>query len=363
MSATSAGRILSSVVLLLFVEVGDAAAEAGPPRGVPPAVRAAAGAIVAELGRGEHPGVTSFHLKVHGETIAAFEAPELARRAPDLRSATKSITALLVGIALDRGELASADARVVDLLPELAAAWRDQPGKQAMTVAHLLAMRSGLDCDDWDEKSPGHEDRMYRRRDWVEFWASQRQREPPGERFSYCTGNVVALGRILERATGAPVDRYAEQHLFGPLGIRGARWERWNRGREVDTGGHLRLAPRDLVRVGELLLGRGEIDGRRIVSAAWIDRITTERSEIAGRNERYGELWWLARTTRPELPATRLWMAWGNGGNFLVVLPELDTVFVTTGTRYHRPEALEPLGWLAERLLPAFGPRAAADPS
>lgn len=357
MPSISGFRVLSSCVAFLVAAGGAGGAEPEPPRGVPPAVRAVAEAIAAELQGGEHPGVTSFHLRVRGETVAEFEEPGLAREPPDLRSATKSITALLVGIALDRGELASTEARVVDLLPELAAAWRDEPGKQAMTVAHLLAMRSGLDCDDWNPKSPGHEDRMYRRRDWVEFWASQRLREPPGERFSYCTGNVVALGRILAGATGMPVDRYADEHLFGALGIRGARWERWNRDRDVDTGGHLRLAPRHLLRVGELLLGHGEIGGRRIVSAAWIERITTERSDVPGRNERYGELWWLARATRPELPATRLWMAWGNGGNFLVVLPELDAVMVATGTRFHRPDALEPLGWLADRLLPAFGPR------
>jgi CubicO group peptidase (beta-lactamase class C family) len=286
--------------------------------------------------------------------VAEFVAPALAAEGPDLRSATKSITALLAGIALDRQLLPSTEARVVDLLPELGPFAADDPRKAAMTFEDLLAMRSGLDCDDWNPKSPGHEDRMYRKGDWIEFWATRPMHAAPGSAFSYCTGNAVAVGRILARATGVPVDRFAEESLFAPLGIRSARWERWNRDRDVDSGGHLRLDPRDLARIGEMVANGGELDGRRIVSASWIERMTAERSEIPGRPQRYGLLWWLDRTTRPELPSTRLWMAWGNGGNFLVVLPELGAVVVFTGTRFNRPEALEPLGWLASRLLPAW---------
>lgn len=311
-------------------------------------------ALVRELRAGQHPGVTGFELVVDGQRLASFAAPELARRAPDLRSATKSITALLVGIALERGELRSLQTRMAELLPRHRAVLERDPRKAAMTLADLLSMRSGLDCDDWDERSPGHEDKMYEQRDWVAFWAAQPMRASPGERFSYCTGNVLALGQALAHATGQPVDRYAQAHLFGPLGLADVRWQHWDKGREVDTGGHLRLRPDALLRIGQLALARGTHEGRQIVPASWIDAVSEVRTSIPGRTQSYGYLWWLDRTTLPGLPATRLVFALGNGGNLLIVMPELRAVAVFTGTRFNRPDALEPLHWLRDRLLPGL---------
>lgn len=308
--------------------------------------------LVSELRAGRHPGVTGFELVADGKRLASFASPEVVKRAPDLRSATKSITALLVGIALERGELKSLTTRVAELLPRQRAALERDPKKAAMTLADLLTMRSGLDCDDWDERSPGHEDKMYEQQDWVAFWAAQPMRAAPGERFSYCTGNVIALGQALAGATGQPVDRYAQAHLFDPLGLPAVEWQHWDKGREVDTGGHLRLRPGALVRLGQLVLARGAHEGRQLVPAAWIDAMTAEHTKVPDRKQSYGYLWWLDRTTQPGLPSTRILLAWGNGGNFLIVLPELRAVAAFTGTRFNRPEALEPLHWLRDRLLP-----------
>ncbi len=334
------------------------APDAVPAGGTPAAVVSAATALAAELAAGKHSGVTGFLMSIGGERVAGWVDPALARQGPDLRSATKSITALLIGIAIDRGEIPSVSARVVDLLPEVAPAFTSDPRKGAVTVEDLLTMRSGFDCDDWDPKSPGHEDAMYEERDWLAFWAGVGMRDAPGGRYSYCTGNAVALGRILARATGTAVDRYAEERLFAPLGISGARWERFNRDADVDTGGHLRLHPEGLLAIGELVRRRGVVGSgaseRRVVSADWIERMTTERTAIPDRPQRYGYLWWLDATTAADLPKTRLWMAWGNGGNFLIVLPELDAVVVFSGKRFNKPEALEPLLWLRTRLLPAM---------
>ena len=285
----SCACLVGLVVLVgLARELGAAASRAEPepavattaPDGSGSAVAVAAATLAAELERGEHPGMTAFLMSVGGAKLPGYLAPGL----PDLRSATKSITALLVGIAIDRGEIPSVDPKVIDLIPEYARELGDDPRKASVTIHHLLTMQSGFDCDDWDEKSPGHEDKMYRRRDWLEFWAGQKMREAPGTRFSYCTGNAVALGRILARATRLPVERYAEAVLFAPLGIAGAKWETWNRGREIDTGGHLRLAPAYLLRLGELVLHGGRLgesrDSRQVVSAEWIARMTTAHTSI-----------------------------------------------------------------------------------
>lgn len=312
-----------------------------------------AAALAKEVSSGAQPGVTSFLVGDSNRRLLGHVDPALADAAPDLRSATKSITALLVGIAVDRGHIGSVDEAIAPHLPEYAARFAADPRKAALTWADLLTMRSGLECDDWSRKSRGHEDRMYRKRDWVGFWIAQGIVVAPGSRFSYCTGNVIALGKALSHAVGQPLDEFARTALFEPLGIGDARWERWNRKREIDSGGHLRLSPDSLLRIGQLVLRRGEWNGTQVVSTAWVDAMTTEHTPIPDHGQRYGYLWWLDATRNPALPRTRLQMAWGNGGNYLFVMPELDRVVVFTGTRFNQPDAMQPLLWLRD-LLPEF---------
>ncbi len=307
-----------------------------------------------EIGRGAHRGIEAVLVEHDGTRLVEAHAPGDQGSARDLRSVTKSVTALVVGIAIDRGLIRSVETPVADLLPEIAPVLRADPLKARMTVADLLTMRSGLDCDDWDPASPGHEDRMYRRRDWLAFWAATTMRDAPGARFSYCTGNAIALGRIVEVASGRPFDDFAQELLFSPLGIPDARWAKWKRGTRTDTGGHLALSPDALARIGRLLLENGRIGERRLLSEAWIRAMTTEWVSVPGLQQRYGYLWWLDATRAPEQPRVRLWMAWGNGGNFLIALPDLDAVAVFTGTRYNAQNALEPLLWLRDRVMPAL---------
>ncbi len=308
--------------------------------------------LAREVSSGEHAGIQGFVLLRDATVVQQVSAKSFQRRPPDIRSATKSITAILVGIALDRGLLRSVDERVVALLPEYAKMLSADPLKARITVRDLLTMRSGLECDDWNPESIGHEDRMYRTRDWIGFWASAPINASPGEKFSYCTGNVIALGRILDRTTGMPVSAFAERELFVPLGIKNARFATWNRGNDTDSGGHLRIQPGDLARIGQLLLDGGRHGDTQLVSGAWIEAMTTAHTDIPGRPQQYGYLWWIDRIRSPQLPQGRIWMAWGNGGNFLVVMPEQRAVAVFSGTRFNRPEALEPLFWLRDRILP-----------
>jgi CubicO group peptidase (beta-lactamase class C family) len=310
--------------------------------------------IAAEVESGQHKGFESFIMRVDGEIVGRSVSSQLSRQAPDLRSATKSITALLVGIAIDQGAIPSVQSKVMDLLPTRRRVFEQDPRKAAMTLEDLLTMRSGLDCNDWDPKSPGHEDKMYRQRDWIAFWSEQRMRTDPGKEFSYCTGNVVALGEILAAATSMSADAFALKNLFVPIDARRAEWRYWDGKRGVDTGGHLRLEPDDLIKIGDVVLARGMYKQTRIVSEAWVDAMMQERTAIPGAAQRYGYLWWLDHVKDPNLPATKLWWAQGNGGSLLIVMPGLKAVMVTTGTRFNRPDMLEPLFWLRDRLLPAM---------
>jgi CubicO group peptidase (beta-lactamase class C family) len=311
--------------------------------------------IAAEVQAGKHEGFDSFIMRVDDQIVArAVVGSYNSNRPPDLRSATKSITALLIGIAIDQGKIASVHEKISKFLPWHEGTLLKDPRKAQITIENLLTMRSGLDCNDWDPRSPGQEDKMYKTDDWVESWAALPMRTDPGKEFAYCSGNAVALGEILATATGMTVDTFAIQYLFRPLGFDRAEWSYWANKRGVDTGGHLRILPDDLIKIGQLVLQRGMYNGVRIVSEAWIDAMTQEHATISGMGQRYGYLWWLDHTKDPTLPKTRLWWAQGNGGTFVIVMPELRSTIAITGTRFNRPDALEPMFWLRDRILPAM---------
>src|SRR6266852_1986693 len=154
----------------------------------------------------------------------------------DTRSATKSITDVLVGIAIREKKVSGVDARLLSLLPERARKLQNpDPRKAAITVEDFLTMSSPLECDDWNDASRGNEERMYLVEDWAQFILDLPIRgrmhvgdevEPPpyGRYFSYCTGGVFTLSEVLQKVTGLRTDRYAQEKLFSPLAIASAQW-------------------------------------------------------------------------------------------------------------------------------------------
>ena len=252
----------------------------------------------------------------------------------DLRSATKSITSVLVGIAIGQGYLAGVDQRVVPLLGGEGGMRNVDDRKRAITIEHLLTMTPGLACDDWDAGSPGNEEKMYRERDWVKFIFDLPMIASPGDRYGYCTGGVVSLGAALAAATGMRADAYAQQVLFGPLGIAAAEWELTPTS-AVDTGGHIQLRPRDMAKVGLLFLRKGDWRGQPVVPAAWVERSTSFRVRTTS-GEEYGYLWW-RRSARRAGATVETFYALGNGGQQIIVAPSLDIVAVFTGSNYNTP--------------------------
>src|SRR5438093_7193579 len=160
---------------------------------------------------------------------------------------------MLLGNANGRGIVAGVDSRLEELLGESA---------PPATLRELLTMSSCLDCNDWDENSPGNEELMYPRDDWLGFALGLPLRK--SKDFSYCTAGVVALGIGLERTLGEPLSEFARRELFAPLGIERAEWVRTPRG-ETSTAGGLELTSRSLLRLGELYL-RG-VEG--VIPADW----------------------------------------------------------------------------------------------
>ena len=250
----------------------------------------------------------------------------------DTRSVTKSITSLLTGIAIERGAIAGVDAPLMDYLAD---EYPDVQDKEDISFRHLLTMSSGLDCDDSDRSTRGQEDRMYKSKDWVEYFLSLSRSYAPGDTTRYCTGGVVALGEAIAQGAGQDVAVFADDALLGPLGIRNYRWWRFDDERKVDTGGHMLLTPRAMAKVGMLVLQGGRWDGRQIVPAEWIERSVQPLTQMRG--EAYGYLWWrnTLRYGGEDGRAVDVISARGNGGQAIFVVPEYDLVAVFTGGYYN----------------------------
>ncbi|MEO0469142.1 MAG: serine hydrolase [Bacteroidota bacterium] len=270
----------------------------------------------------------------------------------DLRSATKSITSLLVGIAIEQGHLKLDDPVFPILRSQYPEHKHTSPEKDAITVRHLLTMSSGLACNDRDKKSPGQEDRMYKKRDWLQHFTDLPMDGLAGDSSIYCTGGVVALGRLIEVKSGMKIDAFAEQFLFGPLGITDYTWARFDGKEGFDTGGHIDFRPRDMIKIGRLVLQKGKWEGKQIVSEAWIQESTDLQTRIDGGRP-YGYLWWFAGV-KSDQNTYKMVFASGNGGQYIFIIPELDCVVVFTAGNYNSPKAGRPFALLNQYIFPAL---------
>ncbi|MGK2962789.1 MAG: serine hydrolase domain-containing protein [Gemmatimonadaceae bacterium] len=301
-------------------------------------------ALDAAVRAGTFRQVTSVLVARNGQVIhEAYYDEGGAEALRNTRSATKTVVGMLIGIAIERGELAGVDARVVEFFPELRPFAHPDVRKDAITVEDFLTMSSLLECDDNNSFSRGHEERMYLIEDWVRFtldlpvrgfapWMQKPADSPHGRSWSYCTAGVTTLGGVLASAAGTAVEDYAQQHLFAPLGISRAEWQFSPTGL-AQTGGGLSLRSRDLLALAQLYANHGKGRAGQIVPAAWVQRSVTPKARIDDDTE-YGYLWWLR-----DFAGEPAWFMTGNGGNKVMVFPTLNATVVITATNYGQRDA------------------------
>ncbi len=254
----------------------------------------------------------------------------------DLRSISKSIVSLLFGVARDRSWIAGLEQSVFDFFPE----YEDlrTPEKDRITLWHLLTMSAGLA---WNESIPysdpaNSERRMIVAADRPRYVLEQPVVRPAGATYSYNGGLTLLLATILEKLSGQSIDAFAEAALFQPLGIpaAGVEWNRYGDGAANPVSG-LRLRPRDLARIGQMVLDGGSWRGSQVIAPAWIAESTSPQINGEGLYF-YGFQWWLGRSlvARREVQ----WLAaLGHGGQRLYVVPSQGLVVVVTAGLYGNP--------------------------
>jgi hypothetical protein len=267
-----------------------------------------------------------------------------------MQSVSKTVTSILIGIAIDRGDFkAPLTTPVLHYFDEAKVKNLDAR-KRRMTLENLLTMTSGLEWNEdvaYDDPT-NPSDLMEATDDWVQFVIDRPMATDPGTVFAYSSGVTELFAYIFKKETGSDIEAYARRHLFGPLGILNYHWKRTPLG-VVDTEGGLFLRTEDLAKIGVLFLHDGEWNGKRVVSSAWIKRSVTPRID-AGEGFKYGYYWWLL----PYGHGQMAWIARGFGGQRLMLFP--DERLIVTSTAWHILDDSSLEFDVVKRLLPGVHP-------
>jgi CubicO group peptidase (beta-lactamase class C family) len=269
-----------------------------------------------------------------------------------LASVSKSITSILIGISIDQKVTADVETKVYAFFPEYAGTrWIEQ--KYPITLQHILAMAAGVEWNamKYSRRDPRHTThQMYASGNPIQFVLQRELIETPGEKFYYNSGLTILLGGIVRNTSGLYIDEFAEQYLFTPLGISDYHWDKFSDG-NIQTDGGLHLRPRDMAKIGYMILKNGKWKDRQIVSKQWIAESTKRRVNALGVG--YGYQWWIGQTTMNAKKITVLFAS-GHGGQKIFIVPQLDLVAVFTSRVFNSKGHSAPEGFLLKYIIPSI---------
>ena len=300
------------MLIAVFVATVAARAADAQPSDTPTAVSLDAAGKAA----GELPRLHSLLVSWRGNLILErYYNGARATQPANIKSVSKSVISALVGIAIDRRLIAGVTQPIASFFSDL------DTSKRQITVADLLTMRSGL-----EPTSNVNYGAWVQSPNWVRYVLNRRLLNPPGTHMDYSTGNTHVLSAILTKVSGTSTWQFAQDALARPMGFTLARWPQDPQG--IYFGGNdMLLTPRQLLSFGELYLNRGRVNGRQIVPAEWVDVSFVARTQSRWSDQHYGYGWWVR-----ELAGFNAYFAWGYGGQYAFVVPDLDLVIVTTSS-------------------------------
>jgi len=278
-----------------------------------------------------------------------------------IMSDTKSITSTCIGIAIDKGFIESVHQSIFDYLLEHQHLNTD--GKDKITIEHLLTMTSGLEWDEWSAPlSSSNNDIVgiwFSDKDPRSFILERQLVDEPGTSFTYSGGNMIVLGEIIKYATNMNIDEFSGKYLFEPLGIDSFDWwQRFENG-VFETGGGLKMTPRDMVKIGVTFLNNGIWNGKQIIPEQWVEKSATPFAgnkgiDVPGSDKKdvgYSYTWW-TKTFSYSGKRIDMFYAGGWGGQDIMVFPELNAVVVFTGGTY--TSTVKTFALLEKYLIPAI---------
>ena len=281
------------------------------------------------------PAIQSLLVARHGrlvleEYFAGFDAT----RPHDLRSAAKTFTSVMLGVAMRSGDRIGPDTPVYPMFPGMEPLVAKDPKRLHITLGNLLTHSSGLACDDNNDASPGNEERLQSQTaqpDWYRYTLELPLVHPPGTLYAYCSAGINLAAGMIARAVGTWLPEFFDRTIAQPLQIDHYALNLTPAG-DMYGGGGVHMRPRDLLKFGQLYLDGGVWNGKRIVDKSWVMQSTAH--QISNPNGSDGFAWhrFVLKASGRE---HQEYEASGNGGQYLMVIPELDVTVVITAANYN----------------------------
>lgn len=285
----------------------------------------------------------------------------------DSRSSFKSITSLLVGIAIDKGLIKDINQKVSDFFPENLS-FKNDAYKKNMIIKNLLEMKSGFDCEEFDGTKDCEEE-MSSSKDWVQFSLNIKMKSKPGEEWAYTSADPMIISGIIKKAAGMSVMDFAKKYLFDPLEISKYKWTVDPSGNAM-TAGSFYILPRDMMKIGQLVRNEGNWKGKQVISKKWITQSTlcdipipdfsfmkSSRSKIGFPQQAYYGFYWYRELLKTPAVNEELLFASGNGGQYIFIIKDLNLTVVFTQGNYQSFKAKQAFEILAKYIIPVYKTR------